>query len=120
MPRKKGRKVAKKNISRRYSVEERAQMVGQKKLGTTTSELMRLWGAGDSTVKNLWKKYNKTGSIKDLPRSGRARETEKEDRHIAITVARNPHVTAKFMAKRLVPGFCKKPVSRWTVARVAR
>src|SRR3978361_1565519 len=121
MPRKKGRRVAKKDNSRRYSVEERSQIIGQVDVGVSDSDLMKRWGMHKNTLSNLKKKYEKTGSVKDLPRSGRPRETsEREDRHLALTVARDPRVGAKFMAKRLVPGFCKNRISRWTVARRLR
>jgi transposase len=121
MPRKKGRWVPKKDISRRYSVEERSQIIGQLDVGVSDADIIKRWGLDKHTLSNLKKKYQKTGSVKDLQRTGRPRETsEREDRHLALTVARDPRVGAKFMAKRLVPGFCKNRISRWTVARRLR
>jgi transposase len=121
MPRKKGRKVAKKNISRRYSVEERSRMMGQAEVGVSDPELMQRWGIDKHSLSDLKKKYDETGSVKDRKRSGRPRETsEREDRHMAIIVARDPRMNAKTMAKKLVPGMCKNRISRWTVARRLR
>ncbi len=69
----------------------------------------------------LLKKYKKTGSVKDLPRSGRPRKTsEREDRHLALSVARNPKTNATWLAKRLVPGLFKNRISRFTVRRRLR
>jgi transposase len=95
MPRKKGRKVAKKNISRRYSVEERSRMMGQAEVGVSDPELMQRWGIDKHSLSDLKKKYDETGSVKDRKRSGRPRETsEREDRHMAIIVARDPRMNA--------------------------
>ena len=46
MPRKKGRKVAKKEHNKRFSIEERAQIV-QKKMGATWRQLEEEWGGQD-------------------------------------------------------------------------
>jgi transposase-like protein len=121
MPRKKGRRVAKKDSRTRYSTEERAQIVGQKKMGATWRQLEDEWGANKTTLKDIWKKYKNTGTVKDMQRKGRPKATsDREDRHMALHVARNPKVNSTFMAKKLVPGFCQKAVSRWTVARRLR
>jgi transposase len=121
MPRKKGRWKPKKSTSRRYSVEERAQIIGQADMGASDPDLIKRWGIDKHTLSDLKKKFDQTRSVKDLPRSGRPRKTsEREDRHLAITVARDPRMTATVMAKKLVPGYCKNRISRWTVARRLR
>ena len=121
MPRKKGRRKAKQSVKKRYSIEERAQIVGQIKVGADWKQIETVSGANEQAQNRIWAKYQKTGSVKDLPRSGRPRKTsEREDRHMELTVARNPKINATYMAKKLVPGFCQKRVTRWTVARRLR
>src|SRR4051794_18958595 len=47
-------------------------------------------------------KYKNTGSVKDLPKSGRPRKTTvRDDRHMEIKTAQNPRITATQMAKRI-------------------
>jgi transposase len=121
MPRKKGRKVAKKERISEISEGKRGEVVGMKKMGCTWREIEGKSDYSYSGIRKIWRKYKKTGSVKDLHRSGRPRKTNKrEDRHMELTVARNPKINAKYMAKRLVPGFCQKAVSRWTVGRRLR
>lgn len=121
MPRKKGRWKPKESNGKRYSVEERAQIVGQIRVGADCKKIEELSGANKQAQDRIWSKYKKLGSVKDLPRTGRPRKTsEREDRHMELTVARNPKINARYLAKRLVPSFCQKPVSRWTVGRRLR
>ena len=102
----------------RYTEGERGEMIGMRKSGATWREIELETGANKYSIRKIWRKYVKTGSVKNLPRSGRPPKTnEREDRHMELTVARNPKINATHLAKRLVPGFCQKPVSRWTVAR---
>lgn len=123
MPRKKGRRVAKvkKSTGIRYSVEKRAQMVGQKLAGATLPQIQAVHGCSESTAIRILRKQRKTGSVKDLPGRGRKRKTsEREDRHLALEVARDPNQNSTKLAKRIVPTLCKNRISRWTVARRLR
>ncbi len=121
MPRKRGRKIAKKPKGERFEVEERAIILGKVLAKRPYQEIEAQHNCSKDFLIDIQKKWNETGTVKDRRRSGRPpKTTEREDRHMELTVARHPKTNATHMAQRLVPGFCKKSVSRWTVARRLR
>jgi transposase-like protein len=118
MGKKRGRGRPSLKKKKRYTVEERSQIVAERRMGKTWNQLAKDWNGNEKSMRRIWKKYEETGMVKDKEKPGGPRKTDKrEDRHLEITTAKNPKITATEMAKRIAPTFLKNRISRQTVAR---
>lgn len=107
--------------SRRYTIEERSQMVGMDKVGTPVEKIAKEFGAKRDTVINILKKYSETGSVQDRHRSGAPRKTSKrEDRHMYNHLRNNPGTSSREMARDIAPTFAEKKFTEKTVQRRAK
>lgn len=113
----------------RPSKEQRLLAIGRLQAGDTVANVANFLGVSMRTVRRLRAKYAATGSVEDLPRSGRPRETTlRQDRHIILTHLRNrftvprrtaintpgrthPHISARTVSRRLrTAGLrCRRP-----------
>ena len=76
-----------KKLSQRFSVEERAEIIGAHNYGAGVKELARDWDTTPKTIRRIIKKKEKTGSVKDRSRSGRPpKTTEREDRALKFSI----------------------------------
>ncbi len=112
-----GRRRKLKNY-RRLEEGERGQAVGLRKAGWTYQEIANELDCSDRGVSKIVKKERVTGSVKDLPRSGRPRTTTaREDRGLKIASLQNRRLTAVDHARSLRLSSIKKKVSVSTVKR---
>ncbi|KAF4613960.1 hypothetical protein D9613_007970 [Agrocybe pediades] len=58
------------------SLEKKSQLVGVIAMGQSIGKAARKFGFSKSTAHDIWKKYQKTGSAENLPRSGRPRKLD--------------------------------------------
>jgi len=131
MVRNKGRKVAKRPLSRRLSLLERGTAVGLDKAGLNQYEIAGDLDCATKSVRELLKKVEVTNQLEDKPRTGRPKlTTPREDRSIKFKSLMDRRLTAKSMALTIIPNLTKNKVSITTVkdrlkkaglpARVAR
>ena len=74
----------------RLNCEQKLLVVGQIQAGRRKGDVARHFGISARTVTRTLAKFNNTGTVKDLPRSGRPRvTTQREDAFIAIHSRRN-------------------------------
>ena len=86
------------------SENERNQIIGHLKAGSSISRVSRVFHMRKGTVYYLRRCYQATGSIRDMPRSGRPRiMTPAQDRYIHMTHLQNCFQTAQSTANTL-PG----------------
>lgn len=102
----------------RLSQEERARAVGHLQAGVSVQRVAALFNVTRRTI-YLWQnRFQATGVLRDLPRSGRRRiTTPGEDRHIRTSHLRNRFQTAIETATNF-PG--RNGISRHTVRRRLR
>lgn len=109
-----GRK--RKKLKRRFSQQQRGEMVGMDKVGTSPKKIAQIYDTKEETVTDIIKKNADTGSVKDRPRSGRPRKTSKrEDRHMFNHLRSNPDTSSRDMAINIAPTFTENKISRWVV-----
>lgn len=97
--------------------EQRARAIGQLEGGATAVNVARYFGVHEKTIRRLRAKFLTHGSVADLPRSGRPRETtERQDRHIHLTHLRNRFATPLDTARN-TPGRNRPRISSRTVRR---
>ena len=74
----------------------RQMAIGMLNADMTAREVARQFNVRESTISCLKTRYQLTGDVKDMPRSGRPRKTSlAEDRYIVVTSRRN-----RFMSSR--------------------
>ena len=79
----------------RLSEGKRGEAVGLRKAGWTQQQIADEVGCTQPEVHYLLKKVAKTGSVSDLPRSGRPRKTsDRDDRALKIASVKNRKATA--------------------------
>ena len=62
------------------------RVIGQLQGGLTAAQVARNFGVHEQTIRRLRQRYGVTGTVNDRPRSGRPRETTRQqDRPIALT-----------------------------------
>jgi len=80
----------------KISENMRHLVVQQLMNGKRKSDVSRELGIGHSTIKAIWAKYVKTGSMQNLFRKGRSSIiSEKETRLLCRTSKKNPFLTAR-------------------------
>ena len=78
---------------RKLSDEERARAPGHIEAGIHPQDVANQFNVHRSTIIRLRDRHRATGTVSDLPRSGRPKvTTHHEDRYIAVTVARRRFV----------------------------
>ena len=113
---KKGRGRPRKKLGRRFSIEERSQMVGLNKAGHHPKKIALQHNTSPETVIDILKKFDSTGSVRDRPKSGCPRKTsEREDRHLYNHIRKNPKHSSRYLARKIVPTFAEKKISRSTI-----
>jgi transposase len=102
----------------KYSNEIRLAIVKKLQLGETQRAVSREFKMSQTSVRDLWKKYQATGKVENLKRSGRpATLTNREKRVLCRECVKDPFQSAKAVNLRSnIP----KKVSLWTVQRVLR
>jgi transposase len=96
-------------------------MVGLAEGGKSPAEIAKIFNTKSDRVAYVLKKYEKTGSIKDRPRSGAPRKTnEREDRHLYTHCRQNPGDSSRYIASTVAPNIIEKKVSRDLVQRRLR
>ena len=109
-----GRK--RKKLNRRFGVQQRAEMVGMAKVGTSPKKIAQIYETQEETVTDILKKNDDTGLVNDRPRSGRPKKTNKrEDRHMFNHLRSNPDTSSRDMAINIAPTFTENKISRWLV-----
>ena len=66
----------------RLSKDQRNQIIGVLKAGSTVNDIAHHFGCSRQTVHNLMKRYNSSGSVRVLARTGRARVTTLRPYHV--------------------------------------
>ena len=97
----------------RLSEDERLRAIGMLQTGMSQKEVARHFGVHRNSVSALWRRFQQHGNTRDLPRSGRPRETSiRQDNHIRLIHLRNRFHPATLIA-RTIPGL--RPISSRTV-----
>jgi Transposase and inactivated derivatives len=66
--------------------------------GLSTRDVSRHLGVNQSDVVRTWRRYRDTGTVDDMPRSGRPRATTAvDDRYLRISARRNPDSNATML-----------------------
>lgn len=107
-----------KKLGRRFSVEDRAQIVGAHNYGTPVKKLARDWDTYPKTIREIFKKQRLKGSVKDVERSGRPpKTTKREDRALKFHILNTPKTSSRAMALKIAPSFIKNKVSYKLIQR---
>ena len=86
----------------RLNCEQKLLVVGQIQAGRRKDDVARHFGISARTVTITLAKFNNTGTVKDLPRSGRPRvTTQREDAFIAIHSRRNHFCSAPVINREM-------------------
>jgi hypothetical protein len=89
---------------RRFRDEERAEIYGEWKAGTSKKQLARDWDTDPKTIRKIIKKKLTYGTVADRPHTGRKPKTSpREARHIYTHLRQNPKTSSRTMAKVTVP-----------------
>lgn len=95
-------KLLKMSTREETSEAERKFIVKLRKQGNTFSKIAIAVNRPVSTIKKIYKKFNDTGNVKNLPRSGRPTKlSEATKRSIVRTVKKNPCLSAVKIAETL-------------------
>lgn len=112
-----GKKVKKKELTE----EQRGTIIGLHKAGWSYGRIAAFIPCGKSTVKDTVKKKEKTGSVKNLPRSGRPRvTTPSQDKYMRVSSLRDRFKPAREIARSVIVHKTKKNPSLTTVKRRLR
>jgi transposase len=100
------------------SKEVKDQIIGLHKGGFNYAAISRTLGVVSETcVAQTVKKYQLTGSTKDLPRTGRPKKTSHYDDNVIYRIARkNPTLSCSQIASEINTTL-EQPISRFTVGR---
>ena len=102
------------------SINQRHQAIAMLNTGQTYERVANHFRVAISTLVRLRRKYRQTGSVVDLPRSGRPRETTlRQDRALRLSHLRNRFKTATESARN-TPGRTRRHISAQTVRRRLR
>ena len=85
-------------MNRRHELSEcdRAQIVGQIRLGLKQSDVAETFNITQSAVSKICSKFRNHGHVKNLPRPGRPRvTTRREDRHMVRQATANPKISGQ-------------------------
>ena len=83
-------------------MDTRGQIVGMSNAGKSAREIGRELGISDSTVSYIIRRYKKTGSNENLPRSGRPSIlTERDKNHLERAVKLNRFTPLRHIASQL-------------------
>jgi transposase len=101
----------------KLSNEQRARAIGQLEAGATAAHVASHFGVNEKTIRRLRVKFATHGTVADLPRSGRPRETTlRQDRHIQLTHLRNRFAAPNDTARN-TPGRNRPRISARTIRR---
>lgn len=82
------------------TLDRRQMAIGMLNAGVTAREVARQFNVNESTISRLKTRYQLTGNVKDMPRSGRPRKTTlAEDRYIVVTSRRNRFMCSRRLAE---------------------
>lgn len=87
---------------RKLTDEERARALGRLEAGAHPQDVANQFNVHRSTIVRIRQRHQATGAVSDRPRSGRPRvTTHREDRYIAVTVARRRFVDGPSLERML-------------------
>ena len=87
---------------RKLSNLDRARALGQLQAGQSSRRFAMAFNTSRQSIDRIWQRYAASGDVKDLPRSGRPRATNRaEDRLITNTTLRNRFTNAPTTTRRI-------------------
>jgi transposase len=118
---KKGRKVAKLSLNRRLSQLERGKAYGLAEAGWDPYRISKELKCCPKTIRELGKKIENQENLEDAPRSGRPSSTSpREKRNIKFISVKDRRLTAKAIALKEAPAFCKNKIKTTTVKKILK
>ena len=121
MVKSKGRKVAKKDSTRRLTQLERGKAYGLAEAGWDQYRIAKELNCCPKTVRELLKKIEIQQNLEDAPRSGRPSLTSpREKRNIKFRSLQDRRLTAKAIALKEAPTFCKNKIKVSTVKNILK
>ena len=101
----------------KLSATDRGRLVGMLEAGMSIAQVARFFQCSHRTVRLWQRRFANTGSLNDLPRSGRPRVTTREDdRYIVLSHLRNRFLPASRTAAT-TRGLHGRMVNRMTIVR---
>lgn len=111
----------KKIRSHRLTELERGRIIGQWETGVSNKELAYRFDCTPKAIRNLIKKYEIEGFVKDKPRPGAPKKTTpRNERNIKFSSLKSRKTTAKAIALKQAPAFVKSKVSVTTVRNILK
>ena len=92
----------------RLSKDQRNQIIGVLKAGSTVNDIAHHFGCSGQTVHNLMNRYNSSGSVRVRSRPGRARVTTLRPYHVNTFT----HPRSRFKQQPLLLGVYGVPVQK--------
>ena len=87
----------------RLNMDQRNQAIGMLSAGASQRHVARVLNCNQSTISDLWNRYQQQGHARDRPRSGRPHvTTAHQDRYMRLTHARDPFLPAAETARHTV------------------
>lgn len=94
-----------------HDTSKKNQLIGAIRSGKTIAQSARLVDMPYSTASDIWKKYRKTGSTRNLPRSGRpSKLTEATKRFIVRTALKTRRAPFREISNQLEGEVCEETV----------
>ena len=90
-------------VRARLTQVQRAIAIGQLQAGRRQCDVARAVGVSQQAISALSRKFQMTGNVDDLPRSGRPKvTTPREDRSLVNAARRNPFLSGNILTLSLI------------------
>jgi len=97
---------------RPVSEDKRTNIIDAKKRNEPTKQIKKWFNISERTISRIWNKYQKTGSHKPKPYTGRkSKLTPKQDQQIKDTITETPDITLNELNEKLSLGLTEGGLS---------
>lgn len=113
--------MARKTLRHQLDSPTKNQIIGALACGVTVAQASRLYNVPDSTIRSLRKKFNTTGTMHNLPRSGRPRKLSPRARRRMLYFAlKHDRIAWKHIGEMWSPKVCRTTALRVLKEQEAR
>ena len=89
-------------IMRRLTEAERWRAIGMLQTGSTQVQTANIMNISQSVVSRLWARYQRSGAVADMQRSGRPRSMSRRDDHLVNQMLSNGSLTSTDLQQNLL------------------